>query len=131
MPQRSATPPGLVERLPQRLRPPASLSPGAREQFLNIVADERPEHFKPSDLPILCQYAEATAVAEHAARELWRSDQNTKWLTRWEKSIRCMSLLSLRLRLSPQARAPNNPKRQNLSYYERRALEEGADDAAE
>jgi hypothetical protein len=122
---------GLVERLPQRLRPPESLSAPAREQFLNIVADESPAHFKSSDLPILCAYCEAAAMSVHAIGKLWHDDAEGTWLRRWEKATRTMSMLSLRLRLSPQARQPNNPKRQNLSYYERRALEEDADDAAE
>jgi hypothetical protein len=118
----------VIKRLPQRLRPPDSLSNGARQYFISIVADEKPEHFKASDLPLLCQYCEASAMAETAMAELWNDpDSPTNWMMRWQRATHAMSLLSLRLRLSPQARQPNNPKRQNLSYYERRALE-GPDD---
>jgi hypothetical protein len=112
----------IVERLPTRLRPPATLSPGARREFVRIVAAERATHFRPSDLALLCQYAEAAALAERAVRELRRADAKGSWLTRWEKATRVMVALSLRLRISPQARQPNNPKRpERLSYYEREA----------
>jgi hypothetical protein len=35
-----------------------------------------------------------------------------------------MTAPSMRLRISPQSRAPNNPKREKLSVYERMALEQ-------
>jgi phage terminase small subunit len=117
----------LVEHLPTRLRPPSTLSPGARKQFLRIVADVPATHFKPSDLPLLIQYCESANLAERAAKELQRDDAEAVWLVRWEKANRNMVALSARLRICPQSRQPNNPKRESLSYYERRALEAGAD----
>jgi len=121
----------VVQRLPSRLRPPASLSPGAREVFLDIVADEDPAHFEASDLPLLCTFCEAAAMSEHGARQIWAAENpQTRWLGHWEKAAKVMNALALRLRLSPQARMPNNPKRApSLSYYQRRELEEEPDDA--
>ena len=121
----------LVECLPARLKPPSTLSPGARKEFLRIVTAEPATHFKPSDLALLVQYTEACAMAARAVRELQHDDAKVTWLTRWEKATRTMTALSLRLRISPQARQPNNPKRERLSYYERAALEEDDSDAAD
>jgi hypothetical protein len=55
-------------------------------------------------------------------------DAPERWLRTWEKAVRAMSGLALRLRLSPQSRMPNNPTRrppERVSYYEREALEHG------
>ena len=111
-----------------RLRPPATLSPPASAEFVRIVAAEDAHHFKASDLPLLIQYCEAAALAERAVRELQRDDAEAHWLTRWDKATRVMAGLSMRLRISPQARAPNNPTRPTrslrpLSHYEVMALE--------
>jgi hypothetical protein len=113
-----------------RLRPPATLSPLARKVFVDIVTNEEPAHFRPSHLPLLVQYAEAVALAERSARELRRDDAEPLWLARWEKATRVMVALSMRLRLSPQSLAANNPTRSKpMSYYEKMALEAGdADD---
>jgi hypothetical protein len=114
-----------------RLRPPPTLSPAARAIFLSIVTDEPASHFKISDLPLLARYCEATALAERAERELQRDDVEAAWLTRWEKANRVLSAHSMRLRLSPQSRAPNTPKRpERVSYYEQMALESDGDEAS-
>jgi hypothetical protein len=60
-------------------------------------------HFEPSDVPLLSQYAEAVALAEWAAAEL-QGPTDGKWLAVWEKATRVLTALSIRLRLSPQAR---------------------------
>jgi hypothetical protein len=49
----------VTSPLPKRLKPPDTLSEGARAEFLRIVTAERADHFKPSDLPLLIQYCEA------------------------------------------------------------------------
>ena len=47
------------------------------------------------------------------------------WVAIHGQMTKAMSALAMRLRLSPQARAPNNPSRpvRQLSYYERTDLE--------
>jgi hypothetical protein len=116
-----------------RLRPPATLSPPASVEFVRIVTTEEAQHFRASDLPLLTQYCEAAALAERAARELQRDDAEACWLTRWDKATRVMAGLSMRLRISPQARAPHNPTRPQrgsvLSHYEVMALERPNNDA--
>jgi len=115
----------VISPLPKRLKPPDTLSEGARTEFLRIVTAERADHFRPSDLPLLIQYTEATTLAERAMRALQDDDAPSVWLTRWEKATRTMVALSARLRICPQSRQPNNPTRPKpTSYYEQMALED-------
>jgi phage terminase small subunit len=132
MPRRAAD--SLVVPIPTstRLHPPSGLSEGAKAEFIRIVTTERPEHFKPSDQSLLVQYCEAASLADRAMKELQGDDAPERWLRTWEKAVRAMSGLALRLRLSPQSRMPNNPTRrppERVSYYERQELE--AHDEAE
>jgi hypothetical protein len=111
-----------------RLRPPETLSPAARKIFIDIVANEEPGHFRQSHMGLLIQYAEATALAERSIAAMQKKDAAPIWLHRWEKATRVMVALSMRLRLSPQSLAANNPTRPKpLSIYKRMALEEGDD----
>jgi phage terminase small subunit len=113
-----------------RLRPPASLSEAERAAFIDIVSTTKPNHFQASDMPLLCRYAEATVLAEEAARHLRDegavvAGRTSPWLVVQEKSVRAMTALSMRLRLSPQARAPNNPTRPQptTSHYDKMRLD--------
>jgi hypothetical protein len=98
-----------------RLSPPTSLSTPERDLFADLVATNKPEHFRSSDLPLMCRYVEACIMAERAAEELRQkpvvNGKPSPWLVIQEKNVRAMIALSMRLRLSPQARAPNNPTR--------------------
>jgi hypothetical protein len=103
----------------------------ARQLFLDVVLANDPTHFKPSDMPLLCRYAEANALAARAAAALLQAgpivvgNKLSPWLTVHAAATKEASALAMRLRLSPQARMPNNPKRsqQPLSVYERMRLE--------
>jgi hypothetical protein len=68
-------------------------------------------------------------MAERAVQELQHKNAESRWLTMWEKATRAMVALALRLRISPQSRAPNAPKREKLSAYEKMALEKDDDEA--
>jgi phage terminase small subunit len=99
-----------VDGTPSRLEPPPSLSAAERVVFANIVAFCDADHFRMTDAPLLCRYAEAVVLAEKAAQELRRHGAVMKngrvsgWITVQEKSVRALVSLSMRLRLSPQAR---------------------------
>jgi phage terminase small subunit len=126
MPRKSAADLAVIrpQLQPTRLIPPPTLSPAAREVFLSIVLAETATIFRESDLPLLSQYCEAAAMAERAITELQKPDAPVSWLARWEKAAKVMASFSVRLRLCPQARQPNNPKRpETTSYYERMRLE--------
>jgi hypothetical protein len=135
MPRRSAAELAIssVKRLPSRLKPPGTLSELARAEFLRIVTAESPIHFKKSDLSLLIRYCEGAALAERAEVQIRiENPPSARWLAAWREGTKVMKDLALRLRLSPQSRMPNNPKRESVSYYERMALEEpnDADDDA-
>jgi hypothetical protein len=137
MPRRSAASFAIpsVTGAPPRLLPPADLKTlDEREVFLDIIAASKPDAFRPSDLPLLSAYVRSVVLERRSAAELAAGDD--KALARWEKATKAMVALSMRLRLSPQSRAPNNPSRpggkpeRELSVYERMALEAGDDGAA-
>jgi hypothetical protein len=103
-----------------------------RKEFLDVVLANDPTYFKPSDMPLLCRYAEANALAARAAAALLKAgpivngdDKPSAWLAVHAVATKEVTALAMRLRLSPQARMPNNPKRpqQPLSVYERMRLE--------
>jgi phage terminase small subunit len=92
-----------------RLRPPPSLAEPEAKLFKQIVSNSAYDHFRPSDLPLLTRYCESSILAERAAAELRKSPvldgKPSPWLYVREKSVRDLVALSMRLRLSPQARA--------------------------
>ena len=121
MPRRSTAALTTVTPLgsPPRLVPPEGMAEGARQIFLDIVLDNDPTHFRPSDAPLLRRYCEAHAWADRAV-----AADDSKLFAAMSKTA---SALALRLRLSPQARQPRMPKPQPLptSYYDRVRLEQG------
>jgi len=132
MPRRAADALVVPIPSPKRLPPPPGLSEAAKAEFVRIVTCEKPTHFTSSDLSLLVQYCEAASLAERAMKEMQCDAAPERWLRAWEKAVRAMSALALRLRLSPQSRMPNNPTRrppERVSYYERQELE--AHDEAE
>jgi hypothetical protein len=124
-----------VSGTPARLSPPSDLAPDEREVFVDIIAASKPDAFKASDLPLLCAYTRAIVLERRSAAELAAGDD--KAVVRWNAAIKAVVSLSMRLRLSPQARQPNNPSNRPgsrperpLSYYEMQALREGEDGCA-
>jgi hypothetical protein len=115
----------------ERLRPPPELDEPERKIFVDLVSSSKAEHFRSSDMPLLAAYCRAIALERRSAAALNAGDD--KALAKWEKAMKAMVALSMRLRLSPQARAPNNPTRpqpakpQAVSYYERAQLEGDTD----
>ena len=102
---------------PPRLSPPDDMSSDARQIFVDIVLANAPDHFRPSDMPLLVRYCQAHAWAARAT-----AADDAKVFVSMSKLA---NSLALRLRLSPQARQPRMPKRpqQPLSVYERMRLE--------
>jgi hypothetical protein len=92
-----------------RLEPPSFLPKAERSVFLDLVNSADPDHFRASDLPLLCRYVESIVLADRAARELRRGavkeGKVSAWIVVQEKALRAMIALSMRLRLAPQSRA--------------------------
>jgi len=101
-----------VDGSPPKLEPPATLSPAERQLFNELVAATDRRHFRVSDRPLLVRYCEAACLAERAACELREhgavvDGKPSPWIVVQEKSVRTLTALSLRLRLSPQSRIGN------------------------
>lgn len=109
-----------VDGRPKRLALPRDLSTEAGRVWREITNSTQPEHFRPSDAPLLRSYCEATAMADRAAAELAASGpvlegRASPWLIVQEKSVRAQTALSLRLRLCPSARTdPKSAGRERL-----------------
>jgi hypothetical protein len=122
-----------VHSSPERLRPPAGLTAAEKQIFVHIVSNNKPQHFAPSDMPLLVAYTHACALEIELARKISKDD---KALLKWERVCKTMTALSLRLRLSPQSRTPthtaprpssNGGQHAPPNYYERMRLENGDD----
>ena len=110
---------------PAPIRPPSTLSAAAKAIFLALVLDCEPGHFKSADAGMLCQYCEAQAMAERAAAELnGEGPPNAQWLAVWEKAVKVMKDLALRLRLGPQSRRERARADRPLTWSDRFRLEQ-------
>jgi phage terminase small subunit len=126
MPRKSAA--HLAINVPRlaanRLRPPATMSKPERKVFAQLVGTNPANHFRQSDAPLLHVYCEVIITLRTAASELKKGvvfdGKISPWVAVQERAIKSMVALSMRLRLSPQARAPNNPSRATArsSVYE-------------
>ena len=80
-----------------------------------LVINNKPDHFKPSDAPLLVAYSQVICQLQEASKMIHRGvvfeGKISPWISVQERLIKSMVALSMRLRLSPQARAPNNPTR--------------------
>ena len=120
MPRISAAARSAAIAEPPRLRAPASLSETERAIFTAVVKACDAKHFRQSDLPLLSRFCELTALADQAASELRQhgaviNGRASPWIVVQEKCVRGLVALSMRLRLSPQARIdPKTLGRQNI-----------------
>lgn len=112
-----------VDGKERRLDPPASLQGAERTIFIDLINACESKHFRPSDLPLLLRYVEACALGDQAAEHLRTmgavvDGKPSPWITVQEKAVRAMVALSMRLRLSPQARLdPKSLARQQPRLY--------------
>jgi phage terminase small subunit len=91
-------------------RPRDDIPPAVRRIFLDLVATVAADHWRPSDEPLVEQYAQAILLSREAYDELAKNGavidgKPSPWLVVLEKAHRSTVALSARLRLAPQARA--------------------------
>jgi hypothetical protein len=119
-----------VDGRPNRLQPPPDLEPTGKRLFGDLVASCPPEHFRPSDLPLLIEYVRETVLARQAADEMSKSGGPVAggvvnpWFGIWQRATRTMCVLSTRLRLNPQSRLHQKSVHRAVgytppSYYDR------------
>jgi phage terminase small subunit len=119
----------------RRLRAPDSLGDSARRAFIEIVASHAASHFKPSDLTVLCRYAELVALAERSACELERDGvvladgSLSKWFTVHSTVTKQIGVLAGRLRIGPSSRQHQQSRKtvQPMSFYDRMKLDKDWD----
>ena len=92
-----------------RLRPPAELGKEEQAVWRQVVLSCDEKHFRQSDAPLLVRYVQNVVLASRAAASLDREGaviggRPNPWLTVAEKADRALVALSMRLRVSPQAR---------------------------
>jgi len=109
-----------IERGRQRLEPPADLSATEASLFRSIVANCSPDHFVPSDVPLLVSYIQSTLLSRRAAKAL---ATDAAALNVWDRATRMQATLATRLRLAPQARSDPKAVTRKLaahrpSYYD-------------
>ena len=127
-PDSSPASPGFPGPLRTRLKPPDDLSPEAKAIFLDVVVNSNPEHFQASDVPLLCVYADAVVQARACAKQV-REGQGTDILIKAQRNaLSAVFQLSMRLRVSPQARQVrkslgSNTRPPTVSYYDRLQME--------
>jgi hypothetical protein len=92
------------------------------------VLNSNPEHFQPADVPLLCVYADAVVQARTCA-DLVRAGTYTDLALKAQRNaLSACFQLSMRLRVSPQARQVrkslgSNTRAPNVSYYDRLQME--------
>jgi phage terminase small subunit len=120
-----------------RLTPPAELDADERQVFVDTVLSCEPTHFRASDLPLLTIFCRETVLERRAAVEFNRQPimpdgRPSPWVAIRATAVKNLIGLTLRLRLSPQARGkPSSKAEPQLSVYERMNLLEPSDDESE
>jgi phage terminase small subunit len=97
-----ATP--VVATEPQEILTPEALSSGAQDVYQLIMGSVAEDHFADSDWPLLFHFCEGSALANTVITDLQKDPTNQKLLSVWTQCMKVLGSLSLRLRLSPQAR---------------------------
>jgi phage terminase small subunit len=105
------------------------LSDPERAVFERLVASVGPDHFAPSDAPLLVSYCQAIAQHDRAVQAIRREGdvvdgKPSPWITVQEKAQRAMVALSMRLRLSPQARREKAQLPRHPVWWETRGRQE-------
>jgi hypothetical protein len=102
-----------VDGKPPKLTPPPDLRDDERALFIELIDATDTRHFRPTDLPLLTSFIQATLLARSTA-------YNPNKVATWEKAVRVQAALATRLRLSPQSRTdPKTIGRQQARPFKR------------
>jgi hypothetical protein len=132
-PDGGASSQGFQGQLSTRLRPPDDLSPEARAVFLDVVVNSNPGQFQPCDLPLLCTYADGVVQARACAKLIAAGGGTDLIIKAQRNALSAVFQLSMRLRVSPQARQPHvsrgsKTRPPSVNYYDRLQFEMGTDE---
>jgi hypothetical protein len=134
-PDSSPASPGFAGRLRTRPKPPDDLCPEAKAVFVEVVTNSREGHFQAVDVPLLAVYCEAIVQARAAAKIIREGGGSDLVVKQQHNALSACFQLSMRLRISPQARQPHvsrgsNTRPPSVNYYDRLQLEMGSDEEA-
>jgi phage terminase small subunit len=112
---------------------PAGLSAEEERLFQQLLASVDGDHLAASDLPLLVSYVQAIAQHDRAVAAIRRegdvvNGKANPWIVVLEKAQRAMVALSMRLRLSPQARREKAQLPRHPVWYETRRQEKQGDE---
>jgi hypothetical protein len=117
------------------VQPPPGLASDERELFIDLVASARAEHFQGIDAPLLAAYVRACILEKITAAEIKRAVQTGEKhafaLAAYERAVKAQHQLSMRLRLSPQARQAHLSRQSDTkappapNVYDRLRMERG------
>jgi hypothetical protein len=111
------------------LEPPSGEGLGEIEiaEFRRVVASCPADHFSAEDVGLLCSYVRARVLERRASEELLAAPAvagtQNPWLPVYREAVRAVSTYTMRLRLGPKSRHPNNTRRMSKptsppSYYD-------------
>ena len=128
MPRKSSAAVAFSSSTASRLKPPDDLVGDARKQFVDLVLGCRPDHFQPTDAPLLAAYCRAVCLEQTASTELAAAGfvidgRPSGWLNLLAQATRTISTYSRMLKLNPAARqSVPSSESAPVSYYERMSL---------
>jgi hypothetical protein len=132
MPRKSSASLSVISSsgLPQRIAPPADMSPDESRVFIDTVGSKQAAAFEPSDIPVLRAYCSAVVLIERAAAALQAEgavidNKPSPWLHVHVQAVKSMLASARRLRLAPLGRrSQERPGRvPSLSVYDQMDLE--------
>jgi phage terminase small subunit len=125
MPRKSAAELSVIRLSPAatRLQTPATLVGAERDVFAAVIANNAPDQFRLSDLPMLESYCSVVIQLQRCREQLRGTivtddGKLSPWVLAQERGIKALMGLSMKLRLSPQDRtAKPGPKVVQPSVY--------------
>jgi hypothetical protein len=132
MPRKSSASLSVISSsgLPQRIAPPADMSPDESRVFIDTVGSKQATAFELSDIPVLRAYCSAVVLIERAAAALATEgpiidNKLSPWLAVHTQAVKSMLASARRLRLAPLGRrSQERPGRvPSLSVYDQMDLE--------
>jgi phage terminase small subunit len=108
---------------------PAGLSVEEERILQQLLASVDTGHFTSSDMPLLVAYCQAVGQHDRAVQAIRRegdvvNGKANPWVVVLEKAQRAMVALSMRLRLSPQARREKAQLPHHPVWWENRGRQE-------
>lgn len=124
---------------PGRISPPASLGDEEKRVFVDLVLSLPRDHFAPSDVEMITAWCEAVVLRRRTYQLLLTVGETdadgkaTGAFNAYQQATKSQASLARALRLSPQSRRQEPPKRavKPISYFERMELEGVRDDGDE